>query len=159
MDESDYSSIAANTEGCLAADLELLVDRAIHSASIRYIQSQSLHHPRHPYPHANNDKESGEKEQTESGNRLKTTLKKTNTEDEPEQEGIIDVDVDESTPYEDQVHGFQIEQQDFVAAQKGFTPSSLKGIKLHKSEVSWADIGGMEYIYIYIYTTTFINSM
>ncbi len=26
--------------------------------------------------------------------------------------------------------------------QEGFTPSSLKGIKLHKSDVSWSDVGG-----------------
>ncbi|KAL6065431.1 Peroxisome biosynthesis protein pex1 [Balamuthia mandrillaris] len=38
---------------------------------------------------------------------------------------------------------FELVQEDFDEAHKGFTPSSLKGVKLHKSEVSWADIGGL----------------
>ncbi|BGP12537.1 hypothetical protein JCM10213_007619 [Rhodosporidiobolus nylandii] len=32
---------------------------------------------------------------------------------------------------------------DFDAAQKGFTPLSLRDVKLQKSEVQWADIGGL----------------
>ncbi len=31
---------------------------------------------------------------------------------------------------------------DFTEAQKNFTPSSLKGINLQKSDVAWNDIGG-----------------
>ena len=43
-----FPVISAATEGCLAADLELLVDRAIHSASIRYIKAQQRHHHQQP---------------------------------------------------------------------------------------------------------------
>ncbi|KAJ3330209.1 Peroxisome biosynthesis protein pex1 [Gonapodya sp. JEL0774] len=34
-------------------------------------------------------------------------------------------------------------QQDFDRAQKDFVPSSLRGVKLQKTEVSWKDVGGL----------------
>lgn len=37
----------------------------------------------------------------------------------------------------------QLATDDFVAAQKGFVPLSLRDVKLQKSEVQWADIGGL----------------
>ncbi|KND02495.1 AAA family ATPase peroxin 1 [Spizellomyces punctatus DAOM BR117] len=37
----------------------------------------------------------------------------------------------------------RVEQEDFVVAQKGYVPASLRGVKLQSSEVSWADIGGL----------------
>lgn len=33
-------------------------------------------------------------------------------------------------------------QLDFVQAQKAFTPLSLRGVALQKSDVRWSDIGG-----------------
>lgn len=36
-----------------------------------------------------------------------------------------------------------LEVDDFWAAQKGFVPLSLRDVKLQKSEVQWADIGGL----------------
>ena len=36
----------------------------------------------------------------------------------------------------------RLEMKHFVAAQKEFVPISLKDVKLQKSEVQWADIGG-----------------
>lgn len=33
--------------------------------------------------------------------------------------------------------------EDFTAAQRGFVPLSLRDVKLQKSEVQWADIGGL----------------
>ena len=41
-------------------------------------------------------------------------------------------------------HRVAITQGDFEDALKGFTPSSLKGIKLQSSATSWTDIGGLE---------------
>ncbi|GET62029.1 AAA-domain-containing protein [Rhizophagus irregularis DAOM 181602=DAOM 197198] len=35
-------------------------------------------------------------------------------------------------------------REDFHKAQEGFVPFSLRGVKLHTSEVSWTDIGGLE---------------
>lgn len=32
--------------------------------------------------------------------------------------------------------------EDFVLAQAAFTPLSLRGVTLQKSEVQWSDIGG-----------------
>ncbi|CAG8643526.1 36497_t:CDS:10, partial [Racocetra persica] len=39
---------------------------------------------------------------------------------------------------------FLLVQDDFRKAQKGFVPFSLRGVKLHTSDVSWTDIGGLE---------------
>lgn len=36
-----------------------------------------------------------------------------------------------------------LSQEDFKAAQDGYVPSSLRGVKLQSSDVSWADIGGL----------------
>nr|CAG8452949.1 8322_t:CDS:10 [Entrophospora candida] len=37
-----------------------------------------------------------------------------------------------------------IHEDDFQKAHEGFVPISLRGVKLHTSDVSWADIGGLE---------------
>src|SRR5688572_13835928 len=37
---------------------------------------------------------------------------------------------------------FLLTREDFHKAQEGFVPFSLRGVKLHTSEVSWTDIGG-----------------
>lgn len=37
-----------------------------------------------------------------------------------------------------------LETADYLNAIKGFTPASLRGIKLQKSDVQWRDIGGLE---------------
>lgn len=37
---------------------------------------------------------------------------------------------------------FSFKQEDFVKAQKDFIPFSLRGVKLHTSDVNWSDIGG-----------------
>ena len=42
---------------------------------------------------------------------------------------------------------------DFTAAQAAFTPLSLRGVSLQKSEVKWADIGG-EWGQVILYTVT-----
>ncbi len=36
-----------------------------------------------------------------------------------------------------------ITMDDFVQAQDGFTPLSLRDVKLEKSSVAWSDIGGL----------------
>ena len=36
-----------------------------------------------------------------------------------------------------------LREEDFHSAQQDFTPLSLRDVKLQKSDVSWADIGGM----------------
>jgi hypothetical protein len=50
--------------------------------------------------------------------------------------------------------------QDFVTAQKNFIPTSLKGIKLHKSNVTWDDIGGLtQHIFPPSFTFFFSGSL
>lgn len=39
--------------------------------------------------------------------------------------------------------GLELTLDDFTAAQVGFVPLSLRDVKLQKSEVQWADIGGL----------------
>ncbi|ORY80196.1 P-loop containing nucleoside triphosphate hydrolase protein [Leucosporidium creatinivorum] len=41
------------------------------------------------------------------------------------------------------VKGLELTLDDFVSAQVGFVPLSLRDVKLQKSEVQWADIGGL----------------
>jgi peroxin-1 len=43
---------------------------------------------------------------------------------------------------EDNESQFLLTREDFYKAQEGFVPFSLRGVKLHTSEVSWTDIGG-----------------
>ncbi|WWC70586.1 uncharacterized protein I206_104537 [Kwoniella pini CBS 10737] len=38
---------------------------------------------------------------------------------------------------------FRLTMEDFVLAQEAFTPLSLRGVSLQKSEVKWSDIGGL----------------
>ncbi|KAJ3090325.1 Peroxisome biosynthesis protein pex1 [Quaeritorhiza haematococci] len=38
----------------------------------------------------------------------------------------------------------QLVQRDFVRAQVGYVPASLRGVKLQTSDVSWKDIGGLK---------------
>lgn len=38
---------------------------------------------------------------------------------------------------------FSLTQADFLKAQEGFVPSSLRGVKLQSSATSWLDIGGL----------------
>ncbi|PRP80011.1 adenosinetriphosphatase [Planoprotostelium fungivorum] len=54
--------------------------------------------------------------------------------------------LDESQKTEGDVHQMTMKLVDFTEAQKNFTPMSLKGIQLHKSEVEWKDIGGLDHV-------------
>ncbi|RIA82621.1 P-loop containing nucleoside triphosphate hydrolase protein, partial [Glomus cerebriforme] len=77
----DLLSVASECEGYLAADLKVLVERAIHEGAARQLNNESQ---------------------------------------------------------------FLITREDFRKAQEGFVPFSLRGVKLHTSEVSWTDIGGLK---------------
>lgn len=43
----------------------------------------------------------------------------------------------------DEQQGLTLTPADFTEAQVGFLPLSLREVKLQKSEVQWADIGGL----------------
>lgn len=49
-------------------------------------------------------------------------------------------------------------QEDFKSAQDGYVPSSLRGVKLQSSDVSWSDIGGacsMKEVFISLVVTRY----
>ncbi|KAI9021917.1 P-loop containing nucleoside triphosphate hydrolase protein [Hyaloraphidium curvatum] len=48
-----------------------------------------------------------------------------------------------STVEELEAGQLMLQQEDFRAAQEGYVPSSLRGVKLQTSDVSWSDIGGL----------------
>ncbi|KAF2074614.1 hypothetical protein CYY_004084 [Polysphondylium violaceum] len=81
---ANVSKFSGTLEGFLGSDIEQIIDRAIHLASIRQMEDPSSHRP-----------------------------------------GFIDFSVIEK-------------------AREGYTPITLKGIKLHSSEVKWEDIGGLD---------------
>eukprot|EP00002_Diphylleia_rotans_P017429 TRINITY_DN3387_c0_g1_i1.p1 TRINITY_DN3387_c0_g1~~TRINITY_DN3387_c0_g1_i1.p1 ORF type:complete len:1119 (+),score=244.04 TRINITY_DN3387_c0_g1_i1:44-3400(+) len=87
-DGLNLQQVALHTEGYVGSDLENIVNRAVHSASIRALSTDATQGP------------------------IEEILRLT--------------------------------QADFLDATNGYTPTSLKGIKLHKSETTWADVGGME---------------
>lgn len=55
--------------------------------------------------------------------------------------GIGDISTSPEGLYGEQE--FTLTQADFLKAQEGFVPSSLRGVKLQSSATSWLDIGGL----------------
>ncbi|PWY98707.1 AAA-domain-containing protein [Testicularia cyperi] len=110
----NYVTLATQTEGYLPADLRDLVERATHQAAIRAIE-QVAKSPATTLP--------------KSGISTKTN-------------GIAngDVKADNSVG---SAPGLPITMDDFIKAQDGFTPLSLRDVKLEKSSVAWSDIGGL----------------
>ena len=163
-----FPVISAATEGCLAADLELLVDRAIHSASIRYIKAQQRQHQQQPQqpqqqqpPNDNiangNDggdevveglsvKEEVKPRKGKGKEKVRDGIPSKENENEKKKEKAKDQGKEAQEIVPSSPTQFEVVYEDFVEAQKGFTPAALKGIKLHKSEVSWDDIGGDSFL-------------
>ena len=157
-----FPLISAATEGCLAADLELLVDRAIHSASIRYIKAQQRHHHQQPQQQPPNDhianeddgdevveglsaKEEVKPRKGKGKEKVRDGIPSKENENDKKKEKAKDQGKEAQEIVPSSPTQFEVVYEDFVEAQKGFTPAALKGIKLHKSEVSWDDIGGNSY--------------
>jgi len=91
-DKPDLGEIGARAEGYAPADLDTLVERAMHTSLLRLVE-QSL-------------------------------------------SGKVPVPS----------HGPTITSVDFEAALEGFTPASLRGVALAKSDVKWSDVGGLKKI-------------
>ena len=66
----------------------------------------------------------------------KATIRMAN---ETEAEVCITVQLLNTTLTPDKIH---LQMIDFELAQNGYTPLSLRDVKLQKSDVEWADIGG-----------------
>ena len=95
--DNEMDVVAARTEGYSAADLETLVERAVHAKVVDDMETIF----------------SSEKE---------------NTEDETSNDPAFTTS------------GY------LEKALEGFTPSSLRGVKLAKSETNWSDVGGLEIV-------------
>ena len=91
----DLSTVARSTEGFVAADLRILVERAVQEAALRCMREFS-------------------------GNVSELGVAR--------RDALLD-----------------LRQEDFVKAQEGYVPSSLKGVKLQTSTVAWSDIGGEDF--------------
>ena len=110
----NFVTLATQTEGYLPADLRDLVERATHQAAIRAASSSST--PAAAKPVVNGIVKNGIHDSAVNG--------------------IVDADVETQ-------ESLSITMDDFSQAQDGFTPLSLRDVKLEKSSVAWSDIGGL----------------
>ncbi|CAO3566368.1 unnamed protein product [Mortierella alpina] len=113
LPQIDLVSVASKTEGYLAADLKAFLERTVHEGAVRNIAAQVEAHKA----------ETTSAEASESQTSLPNGSSKTG----------------ESSSEDD----FTLTQADFLKAQEGFVPSSLRGVKLQSSTTSWLDIGGL----------------
>ncbi|SNX86268.1 probable PEX1 - peroxisomal assembly protein -peroxin [Melanopsichium pennsylvanicum] len=111
----NFVTLATQTEGYLPADLKDLVERATHQAAIRAANSSPSAIAFEPA--VNGISENGI------------------LEDAPT--GTVDTSSDLGEEF------LSISMSDFSLAQEGFTPLSLRDVKLEKSTVAWSDIGGL----------------
>ncbi|CBQ68793.1 probable PEX1-peroxisomal assembly protein-peroxin [Sporisorium reilianum SRZ2] len=112
----NFVTLATQTEGYLPADLRDLVERATHQAAIR---SANATHTAAvgPRPAVNG-------------------IVKDHGQHSGAANGVI-------RPPAEAEQGLSITMDDFTQAQDGFTPLSLRDVKLEKSSVAWSDIGGL----------------
>ncbi|KAF9988264.1 Peroxisome biosynthesis protein pex1 [Mortierella antarctica] len=114
LPQIDLVSVASKTEGYLAADLKAFLERTVHEGAVRNIAAQVEAHKA----------EATSTEVSESKASLPNGTSKTCGESSSEDD-------------------FTLTQADFLKAQEGFVPSSLRGVKLQSSATSWLDIGGL----------------
>lgn len=110
----NFVTLATQTEGYLPADLRDLVERATHQAAIR--SANATHKAPSARPAVNGISKNGSQHGAANGVVI--------THAQAEQ-------------------GLSITMDDFTQAQDGFTPLSLRDVKLEKSSVAWSDIGGL----------------
>jgi len=125
LPQIDLVSVASKTEGYLAADLKAFLERAVHEGAVRNIASQTA------------DRENG-KEATNIAD--KHSIPNGVTKDPVPRSSDVDTSAAATSTSDDD---FTLTQADFVKAQEGFVPSSLRGVKLQSSATSWLDIGGL----------------
>ncbi|KAF9116910.1 Peroxisome biosynthesis protein pex1 [Mortierella sp. AM989] len=122
LPQIDLVSVASKTEGYLAADLKAFLERTVHEGAVRNIAAQVANRkdeeeaPTQPVKHASANGKS----------------KAVDFAQEPSPSSGSSSEDD-----------FTLTQADFLKAQEGFVPSSLRGVKLQSSATSWLDIGGL----------------
>ncbi|GAC99919.1 hypothetical protein PHSY_007522 [Pseudozyma hubeiensis SY62] len=112
--ELNFVTLATQTEGYLPADLKDLVERATHQAAIRSAETGAK--ASHGRPAVNGLAKNGNQPVVANGTAAHQT---------------------------DAHEALSITMDDFTQAQDGFTPLSLRDVKLEKSSVAWSDIGGL----------------
>lgn len=112
--ELNFVTLATQTEGYLPADLKDLVERATHQAAIRSADTSAK--ASHGRPAVNGLAKNGNQSVVANGTAVHQT----------EADKALSITMD-----------------DFTQAQDGFTPLSLRDVKLEKSSVAWSDIGGL----------------
>ncbi|KAG0325736.1 Peroxisome biosynthesis protein pex1, partial [Podila humilis] len=120
----DLVSVASKTEGYLAADLKAFLERTVHEGAVRNIAAQSAE-----------------------------VAQKISSRKDDSFTRAAEIDLGEgaqaasspSSPLSslEEEEEFSLTQADFLKAQEGFVPSSLRGVKLQSSATSWLDIGGL----------------
>ncbi|KAG0215261.1 Peroxisome biosynthesis protein pex1 [Mortierella sp. GBA30] len=118
LSQIDLVSVASKTEGYLAADLKAFLERTVHEGAVRNIAAQVESHNKVDLPTI-------EQAESKDNTPSKTAAKRVSSS---------------LSPSEDD---FTLTQADFLKAQEGFVPSSLRGVKLQSSATSWLDIGGL----------------
>ncbi|KAN0061903.1 Peroxisome biosynthesis protein pex1 [Thecaphora frezii] len=118
----NFVTLATRTEGYLPADLRDLVERAVHQSAIRAAaQDITGSH--------------------EAEARLAPLLQPVTNGDAAHSTSAAP---NGAAPQPVRVAAsFELTMTDFTQAQDGFTPLSLRDIKLEKSTVAWSDIGGL----------------
>lgn len=123
LPQIDLVSVASKTEGYLAADLKAFLERTVHEGAVRNIAAQVESH------------------KTDIAPASAATSPDNHTIDIPNGKAkAITAAVESSSSSE---YEFTLTQADFLKAQEGFVPSSLRGVKLQSSATSWLDIGGL----------------
>ncbi|ORZ24946.1 P-loop containing nucleoside triphosphate hydrolase protein [Lobosporangium transversale] len=120
----DLVSVASKTEGYLAADLKAFLERTVHEGAVRNIAAQTQTHTITPQSSGTLSDEKNETIESTLSTSPNTTLPS-------------------STSTSSSENDFILTQADFLKAQEGFVPSSLRGVKLQSSATSWLDIGGL----------------
>ncbi|KAF9106167.1 Peroxisome biosynthesis protein pex1 [Mortierella sp. GBA35] len=123
LPQIDLVSVASKTEGYLAADLKAFLERTVHEGAVRNIAAQVENH------------------KADIASLTATSLSDSYANGVPNiKTKTITTAVESHSSSEDD---FSLTQADFLKAQEGFVPSSLRGVKLQSSATSWADIGGL----------------
>jgi peroxin-1 len=141
-----------------------LIERAVHVASIRFLENRQLREQK-----SQNISHSS----PENISLLSSLVDRTLTRS-PSSKNSFNNGIDKHQPLENNLQQekqnfnntdtntttpMNLITQDFLAAQKNFIPASLKGIKLHKSNVTWDDIGGLIQHTSFPFVSFFLHSL
>lgn len=155
--QTELSRVALRTDGYLGADLEQLIDRAVHAASVRLIQRQRA--ASHAFltdslsASASTSASASVANPTSNSRRLSTSIGADASNDDLN--GADGSQLSESEDWSLPIPGalkmpaapirLSISAPLMLESQEGFVPISLRGVALSASTThSWEDIGGLD---------------